>query len=166
MTDQYHLHIIPSPSPHWSGAHFIPKIGDRVHTLMNNWGNGTVTAYFVEGGYLGIHVEVDSCPPFYLRATLEDFKKGRRDRLDVSCFHFFGIDIEPTTAPPPPFTARHQLAVLFLKSRFRNWRQVLSRVWMDGSYTAHGLDAVASSLQQLRNAEEGWHFVFRTSSNV
>lgn len=50
---------IPSTLPLWSGQADPPAIGARVHVRINSLGFGTVTAYAVHEGYLGVMVRID-----------------------------------------------------------------------------------------------------------
>lgn len=43
----------------WSSSRPVPAIGEAVFTPMNGYGRGRVTSYFVEQGWLGLHVTLD-----------------------------------------------------------------------------------------------------------
>ncbi len=49
----------PETVPLWTGQVDPPPIGARVHVRMNRLGPGTVTAYAVYEGYLGVMVRMD-----------------------------------------------------------------------------------------------------------
>lgn len=55
----------------WSGKQHagkpLPKLGDRVTVTMNGLGAGTVVAYFVEHGFLGVQVRLDQRPDWHIR---------------------------------------------------------------------------------------------------
>jgi hypothetical protein len=48
----------------WSGD-FIPARGDRVHIRMNEFGDGTITGFFTEHGWLGLIVKLDAAPAWH-----------------------------------------------------------------------------------------------------
>jgi hypothetical protein len=56
----------------WSGKLPPPELGSRVTIRMNGFGPGTVVAFFVEYGYLGIEVKVDTRPDWHIKQN-----KGR-----------------------------------------------------------------------------------------
>ena len=51
----------------WSGELPIPAIGERVTTLVNNMGSGVVESYFIEHGYLGVLMVLDSPPEWHIK---------------------------------------------------------------------------------------------------
>lgn len=53
------------PQGKWSGTKYPPSIGDRVTVNFNGFGAGTVTDYFVEGGWLGVEVQMDKQPEWH-----------------------------------------------------------------------------------------------------
>jgi|TARA_R110000787_G_scaffold56284_8_gene129463 hypothetical protein len=66
----------------WSGEGAVPAIGDSVYVKINNIGQGVVTSYFTEGGYLGVMVQPDSPPEWYVKQNGAD-----------SPAHIFGIEL-------------------------------------------------------------------------
>jgi hypothetical protein len=73
----------------WSGRADPPVIGARVHAYMNKLGSGTVRAYFVEYGWLGVLVQLDKNPAW------------RRKQLQGNPpAHLFGIDLEKREPAP------------------------------------------------------------------
>jgi len=70
----------------WSGENDPPAIGAKVTIYMNKFGTGTVTGYFVEYGWLGVLVKLDSPPKWYFE---------QNDGKIPLVAHFFGIDLEP-----------------------------------------------------------------------
>lgn len=55
----------------WSGAYAVPAVGERVKVLVNKAGFGKVVGYFVEFGYLGVHVKLDKEPAWRLHRNGE-----------------------------------------------------------------------------------------------
>jgi hypothetical protein len=51
----------------WSGKNPPPAIGSKVAANFNNLGRGTVTGYFEEGGWLGVLVQLDNPPSWYVK---------------------------------------------------------------------------------------------------
>ncbi|WP_298434959.1 hypothetical protein [Ottowia sp.] len=49
----------PGPVPVWTGLADPPAIGSQVNVRLNRLGPGTVTAYAVHEGYLGVMVRID-----------------------------------------------------------------------------------------------------------
>lgn len=49
----------PYDVPLWTGKGNPPKVGETVFIRINGIGNGVVTGYCVEGGYLGVMVRVN-----------------------------------------------------------------------------------------------------------
>lgn len=70
----------------WSGD-FMPKIGDRVNVTVNGFGLGRVASYFVEGGFLGVKVVLDSRPEWHRK------QNPGRDFVLV-----FGMEIKELTS--------------------------------------------------------------------
>jgi hypothetical protein len=81
----------PAEIAAWSGAEGFdpPAIGDRVIARDKAWGEGTVTGYFLEEGWLGLIVRYDAPPERWLK------KNG-----DQSCpVHQFGAEVRPVRPP-------------------------------------------------------------------
>lgn len=57
----------PPPFGVWSGKREVPVIGQRVLVIVNGMGEGVVSAYFFENGYLGVHVKLDKSPEYRVR---------------------------------------------------------------------------------------------------
>ncbi len=74
----------------WGGSHDVPAIGARVRVTYNGLGAGTVSAYFTEGGFLGLIIDLDA-PAFGGMA-----KPGHSARA-----HAFGTEFEPLTMAQP-----------------------------------------------------------------
>ena len=77
-----YFRFLPDPAKlpgeaRWSGAFSVPHIGDRVQA-SEQLGAGTVTAYFVAEGDLGLLVQLELYP--------------EKDGPD---FHFLGEEISP-----------------------------------------------------------------------
>ena len=53
--------------PFWSGENPPPAIGSRVKVRFNGFGDGTVTGYFLEEGFLGLEVAVDKQPDWHIK---------------------------------------------------------------------------------------------------
>lgn len=51
----------------WSSNTHPPAVGDSVTVSMNGLGRGTVTGYFTQGGFLGLMVQLDAPPEWYVR---------------------------------------------------------------------------------------------------
>jgi hypothetical protein len=73
-------------SPIWSVRSLPtpPAIGTKVKVTMNGLGTGTVTGYFVEHGWLGVHVKADNRPEWHKNA-----------HPDVDEYLVFGVEIHP-----------------------------------------------------------------------
>lgn len=69
----------------WSGGEFVPGIGTEVTVRVNFIGKATVTGYFVEHGWLGLHVKPSDPPEWYVK------QNGR----GAGC-HVFGAEITVT----------------------------------------------------------------------
>lgn len=91
-TDQWNNHVLVNESDpfKWSGRQDPPAVGAKVHCYMNKLGSGTVLAYFVEYGWLGVLVQLDKNPAW------------RRKQLNGNNppAHLFGIDLEPREPVP------------------------------------------------------------------
>ena len=61
------------------------KIGDRVIVTMNRIGLGTVRAFFVESGFLGIEVKADIIPEYF----------NPEQRKKYPTLLVFGTEFEP-----------------------------------------------------------------------
>ncbi len=78
----------------WSGPRIangfatLPAIGSRVLVNFNNFGPGTVKAYFTEGEWIGCEVLVDKIP------------KAFADRGHSGLVHAFGIEVSQLPASP------------------------------------------------------------------
>lgn len=68
----------------WSGKNEPPAIGAKVKAFVNGLGTGTVLSYFVEYEWLGVLVQLDAPPEWYIKQNGAN-KPG----------HLFGIDLEP-----------------------------------------------------------------------
>jgi len=51
----------------WSGKKAPPAIGEKVHVNVNDLGDGVVQSYFAQGGYLGVIVQLDAPPEWYVK---------------------------------------------------------------------------------------------------
>lgn len=78
MTAAYNLTACPdylpfdkdlpkAAAPFWAGKERPPAIGTRVQVTFNGFGAGTVEAYFIEEGFLGVQVRVDAQPDWHIR---------------------------------------------------------------------------------------------------
>jgi hypothetical protein len=70
--------------PWWSGSMPLPKIGEKVNVIMNGLGIGVVEKYFVEYGWLGVMVKLDSPPEWYV-------KQNGANHLA----HIYGVEMKP-----------------------------------------------------------------------
>ena len=91
MAMQY-FRFLPDPAKlrkeaRWSGVSSVPGIGERVQ-LSADVGAGTVTAYFVDNGRLGVLVRLELYPD--------------KDGPD---FHFLGHELCVGSPRPKPITA-------------------------------------------------------------
>lgn len=108
---RYNLSELPAwePKPHsagvgapplgkvwWSGKGAPPKIGDRVDVAMNGFGPGTVRGYFVEWGWLGIYVEVDNPPEWYVKQLAQDGARRPANREGLPMI--FGAELREVKA--------------------------------------------------------------------
>jgi hypothetical protein len=51
----------------WAGKAPPPAIGSKVTVIINNLGPAVVVGYFVEAGFLGLRVQHDSPPDWYIK---------------------------------------------------------------------------------------------------
>jgi hypothetical protein len=56
-------------TPLWSGDGPPPRLGTRILVKMNGLGYGTVRGYFIESGWLGVHVELENPPDWWKKQT-------------------------------------------------------------------------------------------------
>lgn len=63
----------------WSSDYPVPSIGEEVVVRLNNAGRGFVTSYFVEHGFLGLHVALDK------PREIPQHKAGCRDVMAFGC---------------------------------------------------------------------------------
>jgi hypothetical protein len=75
----------------WSGLADPPAVGTRVRVTMNGLGPGTVRGYFTESGWLGLHVELEAPPAWWVKQNT-----GRTGRKRWACL--FGVEVAPTSA--------------------------------------------------------------------
>lgn len=59
----------PAREGFWSSEQPLPDIGARVDVCMNDFGHGTVVAYFFEHDFIGIEVAVDKRPDWHVKQT-------------------------------------------------------------------------------------------------
>ncbi len=167
MSLLYTKHTTPpeiTDTQKWTGNCPLPAIGDRVKITANGWGLVTVRGYFTEGGWIGLLVEPDRAPDWYLNQYKDKIKAGEiKSLLTV---HVFGREVVPDSTPTPSITIGHQLALAVVKAKFRNWRVVLNEVWMNGVYGKFDLGEISSLLQQLRNMDEGFDFAYGRKSRA
>lgn len=73
-------------SAKWSKGAFAspPEIGTRVRAKINELGTGTVQGYFIEHGWVGVHVLPDCRPAWHVRQNGEK-----------NYYLLFGIEVEP-----------------------------------------------------------------------
>lgn len=88
---------VPVGKVWWSGAGELatpPAIGARVFVAMNGFGTGTVRGYFVEFGWLGVYVQVDNPPAWYVKQLAEDPgpRPGNQERVPM----IFGAELAQT----------------------------------------------------------------------
>ena len=61
----------------WSGKSLtLPKVGDRIKVTMNGIGHGTVLGYFIEYGWLGLHVKPEVQPDWLVKQERERKRKA------------------------------------------------------------------------------------------
>ena len=72
----------PNGIPMWSGNTAPPAIGDPVGVRINRIGLAKVRGYFVEAGWLGVHVDPVAPPEWYVK----------QNGLGAPC-HVFGAEI-------------------------------------------------------------------------
>ena len=63
-----------------------PEIGARVHIRMNDLGAGTVEAYFIEHGWVGVCVKLDRVP---------QWKQDQQDKRRAEVALVFATEIRP-----------------------------------------------------------------------
>tara|TARA_R110002020_G_scaffold208685_2_gene414493 strand:+ start:1429 stop:1665 length:237 start_codon:yes stop_codon:yes gene_type:complete len=57
----------------WTGEGSIPAVGETVEVKMNGLGSGKVSGYFAESGFIGLVVDLDSPPEWYLKQNNNEF---------------------------------------------------------------------------------------------
>lgn len=67
----------------WGGKIPPPPIGAKIKIAVNGIGPGTVLGYFEQEGFLGVHVQPDAAPAWYLK----------QNGGNVPC-HVFGAEIK------------------------------------------------------------------------
>ncbi len=82
----------------WSGNMPLPEIGQRVKSRMNGLGHGTVRAYFVEDGWVGVYVWLETPPAWWV--AQQRTKVPAFGRI-AGCAMLFGIEIAPLAALAP-----------------------------------------------------------------
>jgi hypothetical protein len=84
----------PRKGAKWSGPMPIPQRGDRVFVNFNGFGPGVVRGYFTEWGgdkdYLGVYVECDTPPDWWVLQQLRDGDEQIR-----LCTMAFGAELKP-----------------------------------------------------------------------
>jgi len=75
----------------WSGDFPIPERGDKVYVRFNNFHSGIVRGYFVEYDYLGVYVEPDEPPQWWIDQSVKE--TGCRHR----CCMVFGAELKECT---------------------------------------------------------------------
>jgi hypothetical protein len=70
----------------WGGKNGVlpPPVGEKITVTMNGLGNGDVVGYFSQDGYLGLRVQFDSPPEWYVKQN-----KGN------PVGHIFGPEFKP-----------------------------------------------------------------------
>ena len=77
----------PTDAYVWSGSFPLPGIGAPVTVRINGLGTGIVRAYFVEHGWIGVHVTLDTPPDWHVKQNA-----GRKYPGQALVF---GIEIKP-----------------------------------------------------------------------
>ena len=72
----------PDELPRWSGLGKPPALGTLVSVVINSMGEGRVTGYFVEHGFLGVYVMLYNPPEWWA-------KQNRHDKRAMA----FGLEI-------------------------------------------------------------------------
>jgi len=83
------------PELKWSKTAAFPEppaVGTRVHVRFNRLGVGTVQGYFVEHGWLGVHVLPDARPQWHID----------QNGLEKNYYLVFGNEIAPVVAATLP----------------------------------------------------------------
>jgi hypothetical protein len=82
----------------WSGAVEPPAVGDRVLVTVNGLGPGAVTGYFIEHGWLGVYVRLDSPPDWWVkqneRLDREEKWRVRHGDMKRGACMVFGAEIK------------------------------------------------------------------------
>jgi hypothetical protein len=68
----------------WAGPVAPPPVGEKIKVSMNGLGNGDVVGYFSQEGYLGLRVQLDNPPGWYVKQN-----KGN------PVGHIFGPEFKP-----------------------------------------------------------------------
>ena len=74
----YQTYLYNGQPVKWSGAKPLPEIGTEVLVTMNSLGRATVTSYFIEHGFIGIHVQLHNPPAWWD----EQRKRERKNQPD------------------------------------------------------------------------------------
>lgn len=83
----------------WSGLIPIPAIGERVEVRMNGFGPGIVVGQFVEAGYAGVKVLLDTIPTKKASGGY-DWPAHMARNKSIEVVHAFGIEVAaPKIAP-------------------------------------------------------------------
>ena len=92
MTIAYltNANAIPAASK-WSNEKAIPAIGALVKIRMNGLGFGIVRGYFLQEGYTGVCVELETPPEWYRKQVAQQL--ANRVGLAKHC-HAFGAEID------------------------------------------------------------------------
>lgn len=83
----------PQAGAKWSGQIAIPMRGTRVYVRFNNFGPGVVRGYFVEHGWLGVYVEPDAPPEWWIE---QQYREGKVRQ----CCMAFGAEINSIEKEP------------------------------------------------------------------
>lgn len=59
----------PDLEARWSGVCQPPEIGQRVLVTLNGLGHGKVVGYFTAHGWLGVKVQLEDPPDWWLKQT-------------------------------------------------------------------------------------------------
>jgi hypothetical protein len=76
-----------SKPPIWSGKFPPPAVGEKIRMTINSIGPGTVRGYFTESGFLGLLVQPESPPEWYVKQNGPN-----------AVGHIFGIEWKPLEA--------------------------------------------------------------------
>lgn len=91
---EFRIAMVDGTRVKWSNRR-IPDIGERIYIKFNGFGFGTVRGYCHIEGFVGLLVEPDAMPDWYVKQTK---KEGFIKELGKKIITVFGIEFDDRTA--------------------------------------------------------------------